>query len=86
MATRTSRADRPAPLATNLKAALAERGMTQEALARRINVSLSAMTGWCNGDGLPRWKNLVALADVLGYPPSWFYEDHANSRTAAAAS
>jgi transcriptional regulator with XRE-family HTH domain len=85
MARRSIAADRPAPLAANLRVALAERGMTQEALARTINVSLSSVNGWCGGESLPRWKSLQAIARVLGRDPSWFYAEHANEPADVAA-
>lgn len=50
--------------------------MTQEALARAIDVPLRSVQAWCSGRALPRWPRLVALAAALERDPSWFYAEH----------
>lgn len=65
-----------APVARNLKRALAEKQMTQEALAREAGVGLRIVQDWCNGRVLPRWPRLVTVACVLGRDPGWFYGNH----------
>ncbi len=71
-----ARSNRAAPVAANLKFALKEAGMTQEALAREIDVGLRVVQAWCGGRVLPRWPRLVLIARALDRDPSWFYADH----------
>ena len=40
-------------------------GMTQEALAEKINVSRQAIAKWENGDSMPDLKSCMALADFF---------------------
>ncbi len=42
-----------------------ERGLSQEALAARINVSRQAISKWELGDAMPDLNNLLLLADAL---------------------
>lgn len=56
-----------------LKQALAEKDMTQEALARELGLSLRAVQGWCAGSE-PRGRQLVAMSEVLGRDAGWFFE------------
>ena len=65
-----------APVGNNLKHALAEKGMTQEALAREIDVSVRIVQEWCSGRSLPRWPSLVRVAEALERTPDWFYAEH----------
>lgn len=73
------------PLATNLRTVLAEREMTQEQLARRIDVSNRSVAGWCLGETLPRWPQLVKLGQEFGREPGWFYLDHSHESSGVAA-
>lgn len=43
-----------------------ERGLTQEALAERLNISRQAVTKWENGEAVPEITRLIDLADVFG--------------------
>ncbi len=59
-------------LAERLKAALKEAGISQSELSRRVGVSRSAVSLWCDGtttslDG----DNLLKTAEVLGISPVW---------------
>lgn len=61
----------PSPFATNLRAALAEREMTQEALAREVDVGLRVVQEWCSGRiDAPRWRHLTRVAQVLDVEPA----------------
>ena len=73
------------PVGENLKQALTESGMTQEALAREIGVSLRTVQGWTSGRILPRWPRLVLLAAALEKDPEWFYTPHDPTDDKAAA-
>lgn len=42
------------------------RGMSQEQLAERIDVSRQVITKWENGSGAPKIENLIALAKFFG--------------------
>ena len=64
-----------------LNQALAELGLSQSELARRIEVTPQAVQRWCNGDSLPRARALSAMAVILGKPNHWFFispEDEEN--------
>lgn len=73
------------PLPTNLRTAIEAQQprLTQEALARQIDVSLRTVQGWLRGESLPRWPQLCALAVALDRDPDWFYRDHSETKAAA---
>lgn len=72
-------------VAVNIRAAREAAGMTQEQLARLLDVrSVRTVTGWELDGRLPRGRNLQALADVLGRDPSWFYAVHPSTSERAA--
>jgi len=64
------------PVGDNLKAALEAAGMTQEGLARHLEVTVRTVSGWCNDGRDPKWSTLVRIGEVLGRDPVWFYVDH----------
>ncbi len=43
-----------------------EKGWTQEELAKRLNVSRTAVVKWETGAAMPTVKRLVNLADLFG--------------------
>lgn len=49
-----------------LKCIREQRGLSQEELARLVNVERSAVAKWESTDGYPRGETLIALADALG--------------------
>jgi transcriptional regulator with XRE-family HTH domain len=61
------------PVAANLRYALAQAGLTQEALARQLDMSLSAVNGWARGERTPPWPTIVRIAAILQRDPHWFY-------------
>ena len=52
-----------------------EKGLTQEELAERLNVSLMTVRRWEWGNTSPNSKMLVELADVLGTTPEKLLSD-----------
>jgi transcriptional regulator with XRE-family HTH domain len=65
------------PVGANIKAALAERGIAQEQLARRLDVSLRTVSNWCLGVTEPRYAQVEAIADELGIADvAWFFTRH----------
>ena len=57
----------PAPtFAARLAALRAERGWSQDQLARQAGVSVAAVSGWEQGRREPGWKAVQALAAALG--------------------
>ena len=52
-----------------LNAQLIERGMTQEQLARQLEVSLSSVSRWRRGAGLPSYVESALLYEALGTLP-----------------
>ena len=77
----------------NLIRARKARGMTQEELAARLNISRQAVSKWETGDSLPDLYKLAALADELdvstdalcGREPSTHSETPANASSGASA-
>jgi transcriptional regulator with XRE-family HTH domain len=69
--------------AVNLRAARHAAGLSQERLARRIDVGLRAVQGWEHSQTMPRTRALRALSDELGHEPAWFYTDHEPVKSAA---
>jgi transcriptional regulator with XRE-family HTH domain len=65
------------PVGANIKAALAERSVSQESLARRLDVTLRTVSNWCNGVTEPKYADVQAVADELGVANvAWFYTRH----------
>ena len=52
----------------NLIRARKARGMTQEELAAKLNVSRQAVSKWETGTADPSTSNLLALAKLFGVP------------------
>jgi putative transcriptional regulator len=49
-----------------IKVVLAERGISNKALAEGIHVREEAVSSWCVQKKQPSWENLYAIADFLG--------------------
>lgn len=49
-----------------LKALRERAGLTQQELASRLKISLSAVRNWERGDKTPQLRNAVELAKLLG--------------------
>lgn len=52
-----------------------EQGISQEALAERVNVSRQTISKWENGVVRPSADNLAALSEVFGLPVDAFLKD-----------
>ena len=48
-----------------LKEILLEKDITQEFLARKLNVSLNSVNSWVNGRKVPRFDNVCQMANEL---------------------
>lgn len=46
-------------------------GLSQDALAEKLNVSRQAVSKWETGESVPETKNLLALASALGTTVDW---------------
>ena len=55
-------------LGARIRALRKERGLSQEALARTLEVSRQAVTKWEDGSSLPSTANLFALSGFFGVP------------------
>lgn len=55
-----------ATFADTLKALLAERGMSQAELARRVGVTAQAVSGWVAGGVTPTHENIVRIEEEAG--------------------
>lgn len=51
-----------------LKAILLEKDITQEALARKLDVSLGTVNAWVTGRKIPRFDNVCQMANELEIP------------------
>lgn len=58
---------------TRLREAIADAGLTQEAVAREVDVTLRAVQFWAAGKQEPKGRQLIALARVLDRDPAWFF-------------
>lgn len=56
------------PFARNLRAAIAEKGMTQFDLAFKVGLHLSAISCYCTGLHFPRPDKIRKMADALDVP------------------
>jgi transcriptional regulator with XRE-family HTH domain len=71
-------------LPVNVRAARSAAGLTQEQLARRMDVSLRTVQGWELGEVQQlEARSLLALAKALGKDPGWFYGVHSDDPVAA---
>jgi transcriptional regulator with XRE-family HTH domain len=71
-------------VAVNIRAAREAAGLTQEGLARQLDIALRTVSSWEAAERLPRGRNLQALARALARDPSWFYAEHEPRRPVAA--
>ncbi|TDU88588.1 helix-turn-helix protein [Kribbella voronezhensis] len=58
------------PFAAWLTAVLSRQGLSQEAAARRIGVSVRTISRWLRGDTEPRLRDLRRVHAVFGRPPA----------------
>ena len=61
-------------LPQKLKKKRKEKGLTQEKLAELVGVHPVSYARWESGDRQPKGKYLIKLSEVLGVPPSYFFE------------
>ena len=59
-------------------------GLSQEALAERLNVTRQAVSKWETGEGKPDIDNLLPLAKLLGTTVDYLLDDSAADPRAAA--
>ena len=62
-------ADHPASFAEWMSSALRREGMTQEAAARQLGVSVKTVSRWVGGATQPRMRDLKRIQDVFGEVP-----------------
>jgi transcriptional regulator with XRE-family HTH domain len=63
------------PIAANLRAAQAAKGITNDDLAREVGVGLRLLQKWRAGDVEPRYGNALKLAAVLDISVADLYAD-----------
>lgn len=61
-----------------------EKRLTQSQLARRLNVTPTAVWNWENGNSTPRRKSLEKLAKVLSVEVDWLLEGVVETESAEA--
>lgn len=64
--------------AENLRATRKQRGITQEELAERLEVSRQAISKWESGAGYPETEKLIALSRELNISLDYLLNDGAN--------
>jgi repressor LexA len=62
-----------------LKKRRKEKGLTQEQIASLVGVHPVSYARWETGDREPKGKYLIKLSEVLGVPPSYFFESEESS-------
>lgn len=55
------------------------KGLSQEALAERLNVSRQAVSKWESGAGYPEMDKLILLSDLFGVTIDYLIKDHSES-------
>jgi transcriptional regulator with XRE-family HTH domain len=68
--------DLRATIATNIRAARLAADLTQAQLAAVLGIESMAVSKWERGRHAPSGSNLLALAEHLHQPVSWFYTEH----------
>lgn len=61
-------------------------GMSQDALAERLNVSRQAVSRWERDETMPETEKVVALADLFEVTTDYLLRDQTEERAAAAPS
>src|SRR4051812_12641525 len=54
-----------------IKLAMQLAGLTQSELAKRLDLSQAAVSGWLKGTKMPTSDNIEAMAKVLAATPQW---------------
>ena len=67
----TVKQNRKAILSVRLKHVMKERGITQQELADRINISRQLVSQYVNGKSLPRSKTLRLISEALKIRETW---------------
>ena len=62
-----------------IKKAIELKGMTQKALAEKLNIKQGTFAQWLNGRRNPSWKTVKRIADVLNMPLSFFTSEGENN-------
>lgn len=73
------------PVDVNLDAEIARLELTNDAVARYLEVPERQVRRWRNGETTPSWAVVVAFARLFEREPAWFYIDHGDEPTKAAA-
>jgi transcriptional regulator with XRE-family HTH domain len=68
--------DLRATIATNIRSARLAADLTQAQLAAVLGIESMAVSKWERGRHAPSDGNLLALAEHLRKPVSWFYTEH----------
>lgn len=70
-------------VASNIRLAREEAGLTQRQLAAQVNdMEAMAVSRWERAQVLPSTSSLVALAAALNREIAWFYEDRDEEKAA----
>jgi transcriptional regulator with XRE-family HTH domain len=65
----------PTPFARNLRALRKGRDLSQEALARELNVTFATVSRWERGRGQTSFDKLAEIAEFFGVQPSALLSD-----------
>jgi transcriptional regulator with XRE-family HTH domain len=72
----------PGPFAERLQRAISDAKITQSNVARLVNVTQPAVSGWLSGDKVPTPDKLDALARALGVNVAWLASGQGRMRAA----
>jgi transcriptional regulator with XRE-family HTH domain len=73
-----------ARVAMNVRLARTNAGLSQRRLADLLDTGKISISRWENGHVMPSTANVIAMADLFGLDPVWFYADHSAEAAAAA--
>jgi transcriptional regulator with XRE-family HTH domain len=71
-------------LAVNVRTARKAAGLTQEQLARQLDVGMRSVQSWELSETMPRVRHLRALALLCSRELAWFYVEHSDDEDVAA--
>lgn len=63
-----------------LKISMFENGITQTELAKKLNLTQSAISAWFKGKGTPNLDTLLELSSIFKKPINYFFSDDSTTQ------
>lgn len=63
-----------------LKISMSENGITQTELAKKLNLTQSAISAWFKGKGTPNLDTLLELSSIFKKPINYFFSDDSTTQ------